>query len=358
VPVKPDRPAPQKPAAQPEPPTEPQQFPAEAIQGIYLAYHTLGNRQARLQLMDFIRQSCLNAVIIDVKNDHGYLSYHSQVPLAAILGANRHLVSDMGQIVAWFKGQGIYTVARIVTFKDTLLATAQRDLAAKHAGNGQIWRDHQDNAWVDPFQWPVWDYILQLAAEVASFGFDEIQFDVLRFPPAGSHGNPHFSQPLSAESRVSAISGFLSAARGLLSPFKTKIGANVLGYACWRDDDALAGHKLERLIHYLDVLAPILYPSAFVHGIPGHPHPLEAIQAVLYQSTCRAVERVKAIEPACQVRPWIQDFPDDAFDKRPFGQAELQAQISGVVQGQAAGFMAWNPQTLYTQAAYQPTQQP
>ncbi len=317
-----------------------------------MAYHTLGNRNGRTHILRFIQQSCLNTLVIDLKNDRGYLSYRSQIPLAATLGANRSLVENLGQLLAEFKAYGVYTIARLVTFKDNLLARTYPDLAAKHPYTNEIWLDRQHIAWVDPFCQEVWDYNLQLAAEAARLGFDEIQFDALRFPTPGLGGSPQFSQALNAEARLNAITGFLGAAQGLLAPLKVKIAVNLVGYACWREDDALVGQHIERLVPYLDVLSPILYPSAFPNGVPGCPNPLENPAKVVRQGTKRAVERVKAQAPLCQVRPWLQDFQDYAFDERTFGQAEVQAQITGAVEGGAAGFMAWNPQTEYSQVAY------
>ena len=344
----------EEPPPKPAPPPEPivRHFPAEAVQGLYLAYHTSGNAYERARVLDLARSSRINALVIDLKNEGGHLSYRSRTSLAASLGASRPLVEDMSRLTAEFKAHGLYPIARLVAFKDNLLARAHPHLAARHPYRGDIWLDQQQNAWVDPFCQEVWDYLLDLAGDAARLGFAEIQFEALRFPTPGLNGAPQFSQALSPETRLNVISGFLSAARGLLAPAGVKIGASILGYACWREDDALVGQQIERLAPYLDVLSPLLYPSALAGGIPGCANPLDHPAEAVYQGVKRAVERVQACAPGCQVRPWLQDFQDYAFDRRLFSPADLRGMLSGAVEGGAAGFMAWNPQTEYSWEAY------
>jgi hypothetical protein len=267
--------------------------------------------------------------------------------------AARPIVRDLVQVLDWFKANQVRTIARYVTFKDNLLARAEPGWAARHPHTGAIWWDAQNMAWLNPAEPAVWDYHLPLIEEVAQLGFDEILFDALHFPAPDVRGQPQFDQPLTAESRTSAIAGFLSAVRGILTPYPLKIGANVVGYACWRSDDALVGQQLERLAPYLDVIAPLLYPSRLANGIPGCLNPMRCPGDVVYQGTRQAVARLKTAAPGCQVRPWLQDFQDDVFDRRRFGVSEIQAQISGAVRGQAKGFMVWDPQLDYTRAAFQ-----
>jgi len=198
----------------------------------------------------------------------------------------------------------------------------------------------------------VWAYNIQLAIEAAKLGFEEIQFDFLRFPTLSHAGTPHFSQNVNKDSRVASISAFLSAARGQLKPFAVTISARVLGYTCWRTDDYVIGQNIERIGEYVDVICPMLYPSTFDKGIPGYSMPVEHPYEVVYHSAQRAVQRLKEFD--CQVRPWIQDFPDYRFDQRIFSKSEIQAQIKGCFDAGATGFMAWNPNSQYTLEAYAP----
>jgi hypothetical protein len=158
------------PKAKPAPVEEPKPvvltMPAEAVQAIYIAYHTLGNPQDRDRILEFIQASYLNAVVIDIKNDWGYLGYASQVSQAARVEASRPLVKDLEQTLAMFKANQVRTIARFVTFKDNLLARAEPAWAARHPHTGDIWWDGQGLAWLDPLRPEVWDYQLQLAEEL------------------------------------------------------------------------------------------------------------------------------------------------------------------------------------------------
>jgi hypothetical protein len=290
--------------------------------------------------------------VIDAKSDNSLISYPTQVPLAQDVGAAKPSIENFSEIMAQFKEQQIYTIARLVTFKDDLFAKNYPEYAVKTKGSQELWRDGEGLSWGDPFLTPVWNYNLQLAVEVAQLGFDEIQFDCLRFPTTSQFGEPDFSQDVTRETRVSAITSFLSAARGQLSPFGVKVAADIFGYACWRKDDTLIGQDIERLAQQVDVLCPVLYPSTFNKGIPGYKNAIEHPYEVVYRSAERAIKRING--SGCKVRPWIQDFPDYSFDHRVYGKTEIQQQIKGCFDSGSDGFMVWNPQVKYTTGAYAP----
>ncbi len=327
--------------------------PLDAVRALYVSYFALGHPQTRKHILHLLDTTELNAVVIDAKSDFGWISYPTKIPLAREVGADRPGDEDFDEFMARLKAKGIYTIARLVTFKDSPLVKSRPELAVKNE-SGRIWQDSEKSHWSDPFFKPVWVYNMQVAREAAQMGFDEIQFDYLRFPSAGQFGTPHYSRETNKDVRVSVITGFLSWIRGQLKPFDVKISARSLGYLCWRKDDYGIGHNFERMAEYLDVLCPMLYPSTFDKGIPGYKvavaHPYEVVQ----QSAQKAVERVGA--SGCKVRPWIQDFPDYRFDKRVFAKAEIQAQIKGGFDAGCTGFMVWNPNAQYTEAAYAPAQ--
>jgi hypothetical protein len=302
-------------------------------------------------MFQLLNKTEFNAVVIDVKGEHGWISYPSQIPQAYGIDPAHPTAKDFDAVIQELKTRGIYTIARIVTFKDHPLATSRSDLSLK-TSTGSIWQDRDNTSWSDPFLKPVWDYNVQIAVEAAQKGFDEIQFDYLRFPNASQAGTPHYSQDVTKETRVAAVTGFLSAARGQLEPFGCKIAADTYGYTCWRQDDTLIGQDIERMAQYLDVLSPKLYPSSFGNGIPQYKLPVAHPYEVVFESAKRAVERIG--QYGCLVRPWLQDFPDYRFDKRVYGKEEIQAQIQGSFDAGANGFMVWNPDVKYTDNAYAP----
>jgi nucleoid-associated protein YgaU len=326
--------------------------PAETqtTRALYLSYFGLGHPETRQRIFDLLDQTELNAVVIDAKSDDGLLSYPTQVTLAREIGAARPMAKDFEGVLAQLRSRGIYTIARIVTFKDALLAKSIPEYAVTHSNPADALTDQEGLNWADPFLQPVWDYQIQLGVEAAQMGFNEILFSQVRFPNPSQTGTLHFAQEATREARVTAVTGFLSMAKGQLQPLGVKVAADTLGYTCWRKDDSLIGQDIERMSHYLDVLCPMLYPSTFGSGIPGYKDAIAYPYEVVYQSAQHAVQRVAST--GCRVRPWIQDFPDYRFDKRVYSKEEIQAQIRGCFDAGCAGYMVWDNRVRYTDGAY------
>ena len=222
------------------------------------------------------------------------------------------MINDWAAWMTWFHERKIYTIARIVVFQDEPLATAHPEWAVLEAETGAVWRDRENLGWTDPMREEVWDYNIALAVEAAQQGFDEIQFGYVRFPADGAIQQATFARENSQENRVAAITGFLAKAQEALAPYDVKLAVDVFGYTTWRTDDTGIGQQLEAMAPYLDVLSPMLYPSTFEDGLPGQPEYKAAIAfsyEIVNLSTARAVNRVQAINPAMEVRPWIQVFP-------------------------------------------------
>jgi hypothetical protein len=161
-------------------------------------------------------------------------------------------------------------IARIVVFKDDPLATARPDLAVKRT-SGLIFKDREDSGWTDAFNKEAWDYNIAIAIEAASLGFDEIQFDYVRFPDESGFV---FSMPNTMENRLAAITGFLSEARRQLTRYNVFLAADIFGYVMWNLDDTHIGQRLQELSSVVDYISPMLYPSCFQFGIPGYPLPV------------------------------------------------------------------------------------
>jgi hypothetical protein len=191
--------------------------------------------------------------------------------------------------------------------------------------------DWENLAWWT-FRKEVWEYNIQIAIEAAQYGFDEIQFDYVRFPDASE---PRFSMPNTEENRVGAISGFLMEAKRRLKPYNVFLSADVFGYVFWNLNDTLIGQKLEQLTAHLDYLAPMLYPSGFRFGIPGYRIPVANPYEIVYLTLKRAQERSRL--PSVRFRPWLQAFRDYAFDKRSFNGTEIRRQIRAAEEFPMAG---------------------
>lgn len=319
---------------------------------LYLSFYGIGDKQLRESALSLIRETELNALVIDIKGDRGRVSFRSSTPLAAEVGAQKIItVKDLGALLGDLRARGIYTIARIVTFKDDPLASARPDLAIRAAG-GAVWKDREGLAWVNPSSKTVWDYNIDLAVEAARAGFDEIQFDYVRFPDAPGLAYP---MPDTEENRVAAISGFLTEARKRLIPHNVFLAADIFGYAAWNSNDTHIGQKLENLAAVLDYLSLMLYPSGFQFGIPGYPNPVRHPREIVHLSLEKAQQRTGL--PAVRFRPWLQAFRDYAFDQTPFEAEQIRAQIDAADSFGSDGWMLWNPHNIYSRDGLRPEPQ-
>ena len=323
------------------------------VKAAYLTYYGVHDRAIRTRVLDIIEATELNAVVVDVKGDRGLIPYRTAVPLAIEAGAQGPvIIRDMFGLVADLKGRRIYTIARIVAFKDPVLAHHRPDLAIIDTRTGQPWRDREGLAWVDPFREEVWEYILAVAREATTKGFDEVQFDYVRFPTDGRLSAARYARQNTQENRLRTIAGFLGRARRELRPSGVFVAADLFGYTAFNTNDTDIGQRVEEIAPHLDYISTMAYPSGYHLGIPGFRIPVAHPYEIVRESV--RLTRQRAAEHPVQVRPWLQDFRDYAFDRRPFGVKEVQAQIRGAEEAGARGWMVWNPLNRYTAEALRP----
>jgi hypothetical protein len=308
---------------------------------LYLSAYGIGSSTLRGAALAIIAETELNAIVIDVKGDRGVVPYRSAALAGAGLPQPVVTVADMPALMADLRGRGLYLIARIVTFKDDPYAMAHPAWAVRDA-RGQVWKDREGLAWIDPFRSEAWERSLALAEEAAALGFDEIQFDYLRFPDATGLV---FAQADTQDNRVGAITRFLDAARQRLARHNVFIAADVFGYVAWNRDDTHIGQQLESIMAHVDYLSPMLYPSGFSFGIPGHRDPVAAPYEIVRHSLARMLERTGL--PGLRFRPWLQAFRDYAFDRRAFGEREIRLQIDAAEAMGTDGWMLWNAANRY-----------
>jgi hypothetical protein len=316
---------------------------------LYLSLYGIGDRKLRTAALALLETTELNALVIDLKGDRGLVPYRSAIAVAADVGAQRVItIGDLPGLVAELRERGIYTIARIVVFKDSLFALARPALAVRKP-DGSIFRDREGLAWTNPYNHEVWHYNIGIAVEAAKAGFDEIQFDYVRLPDATGLV---YEMPWTEQNREAAIDGFLSEARQTLRPFNVFLAADVFGYICWNSDDTKIGQKLEHLAGIVDYLSPMLYPSSFQFGIPRYRNPIEHPYQIVRLSLEHARQRTQL--PPVRFRPWLQAFRDYAFGGRPFTAGEITAQIKAAEDFGANGFMLWNPHNQYAAVDLKP----
>ena len=316
---------------------------------LYLSVYGVGDRKLRSAALALLESTELNALVIDLKGDRGIVPYRSAIALATQVGAQRVItISDLPALITNLRERGIYTIARIVAFKDSLLAVGRPDLALRRR-DGSVYRDREGLAWTNPYSHDVWNYNIGVAVEAATAGFDEIQFDYARLPDATGLA---YELPWTEQNREAAIDGFYKEARKTLTPFNVFLAADTFGYVCWNPDDTKIGQKLEHLAEIVDYVSPMLYPSGFQSGIPGYRNPMEHPYQIVRLSLEHARQRTRL--PSVRFRPWLQAFRDYAFGGRPFTAGEVKAQIDAAEDFGADGWMLWNPRNVYSSADVKP----
>jgi hypothetical protein len=318
--------------------------------GLYLTHFGVSSRLLRNRVLSLIDETELNAVVIDVKGDRGLLSSRYDIPLAAEIGALKlPTIKDIKSFVGELHQKDIYVIGRVVVFKDNILANAKPEWAIIDTRTQKPWIDREELAWVDPFRREVWDYNIAIAKEAAKAGFDEIQFDYMRFPTDGKLSVAKYSQPNNMENRVKTINAFLERTSKELLPYNVYFSGDIFGYTPWNYNDTDIGQKIEDVGQYLDYLCLMVYPSGYHLGIPGYRNPVQHSREVVYYTLEKAANRLNG--QSRKLRPWLQNFRDYAFDRRPYAANEIKQQIQACEEARTSGYLLWDPSNKFNHTA-------
>ncbi len=322
------------------------------IKALYLSFWRASNSSANLKkILKIIDETEVNAIVVDIKSEYGLTSYLTSFKQANSYGAHKQRTNrNIQRFMKLMKSKNIYMIARIVTFKDELQAKNNPDYSVKTA-DGKIWRSKDKMAWVDPFDKRSHDYTIRLAEEAAKVGFDEINFDYIRFPAKLSL---LFSQENTTENRVQAIEDFLSSAKNRLRKYGVFISVDTYGNICWVDGDSNIGQTISSLAKYADYLSPMLYPSGFARGSFQFKHPSNHPYHVIYESIKNMGKQVAKN----RVRPWLQHFRDYAHEKKEYKKFEVNAQIRASINNETNGWMLWSPSSRYFKNYFKKKNQP
>lgn len=283
----------------------------------------------------------VNALVVDVK-DAGVTTYPSEVPLAREIGATSERIPDLEAFVAGLKEKGIYPIARLAVFQDDVLAHARPDLAALDATTGEPWLTYQGAAWVNPYREEAQRYNVEIAKEAAEAGFEEVQFDYVRFPSDGEMINLSYGEE-TAPTQEDAIAGFLEYAHGELEPMGVEVSADVFGLVGMNDYVGV-GQVVSKMAPHLDVLCPMVYPSHYPAGAYGYDNPDAYPYEIVDLAMADFGTKARAVNPEIEIRPWLQDF-DYVSAYEP---ADVEAQIEASQDAGLTGWILWNAAAEYT----------
>jgi hypothetical protein len=318
------------------------------VRGLYVnRWAALGKRV--WELIGVAERTEVNALVIDVKDDRGFVLYRSRVPLAHEIGADTVRPMTAARVRAMLdtmRTHGIYPIARIVVAKDPLLAEKHPEWAIRSkADTSKPWRDKQGRAWLDAHQWAVWQYAADLAREAVDLGFSEIQFDYVRFPD-DKHLMREAAFPLAnGRLRAQVIREQLGRVHALLAPLDVPVTADVFGLTATDTTDMGIGQRWEMFADRVDVVLPMSYPSHYAPGTYGfsvpNAHPYEVIDHTLKD----AKRRSAPLAHAAAVRPWYQDF---TLGPPHYGAEQVRAQIKAGYDNGVESWILWNPGSRYS----------
>lgn len=327
----------------------------DTLRGLYVnRWAALGSKLDRLIVV--ARTTEINALVIDVKDDRGFVLYRSSVPLAREIGADTadgHWMSrsKLRAVLDTMTAHGIYAIARIVVAKDPLLAQKKLDLAIKRKSDLKPWLDKNGNPWLDPHQRVVWQYAADLAREAYEVGFSEVQFDYVRFPDEKRLINETVYPLANGRSRAQVIRDQLGFVRAALKPQGIRVTADVFGLTATDTTDMGIGQQWEMFVDQVDVVLPMIYPSHFARGTyklrNPNAHPYQTVDHALKD----AIARSDSVPNAALIIPWYQDF---TLGPPRYEAAQIRAQKKAGYDNGFQSWILWNPKSNYTLAALEP----
>lgn len=314
-----------------------------AAKGLYLTAYSAGNSKKLDEIVALIDKTELNAVVIDIKDYSGKILYDSRVPLARKLKVKVNQLGDVGALTQKLHDHGIYVIARQTVFQDPLLAEKKPEWAIK-SKKGGIWRDQNGLAWVDATRQEVWDYNLAIAREAIGLGFDEINFDYVRFPSDGNMSLVVYTNK--TQKRYEVMGDFYQYVGEQLADEPAWVSLDMFGLVMEATDtyDLGIGQRLANAVDSVDYICPMMYPSHYGSGHLGLKNPAAEPGKVINNGMKLGEKWFEG--KRAQVRPWLQAFNIGAV----YNAAKIRAQIDAVEKYPNAGWLLWNASNRYTAA--------
>ncbi len=328
--------------------------PRVKVRGAYMTiYSASGTRLDRM--IEMTRDTSLNALVIDVKDDNGNMLFYTEAAEKFAPEANELTpIKDIEAFMKKLKDNGIYAIARIVTFKDPIYTERYPERAILDKRTGEAHKQQDGLRWASAYDRQLWEYDVAVAKEAARVGFNEIQFDYVRLPDSGGGKlDEHLDyRNTGNESKPQIIQDFLKYAYKELSPEGVYVSADIYGLVGSVTDDMGLGQYWEAISNVVDYVSPMMYPSHYANHTYQLPVPDAYPYETIYNSARDSAVRNKNIETPAIIRPWIQDFTASWVKGHiKYGEKEVRAQIKALEDNGIDEFMLWNPNNRYSEAA-------
>jgi hypothetical protein len=345
----------------------------EPLKAIYMSSCVVGTKDFRASLVKIADTTEVNAIVIDVKDFSGTLSYEPTDPsLKHAWDSAKCGARDMREFIQELHSKNIYAIARVTVFQDPHFTKLHPELAVKSVATGLPWKDRKGLSFLDVGGKGTWDYTIAIARDASSIGFDEINFDYIRFPSDGNMKDAKYT--LSSGSKADQLEKFFKYLSAEMKKSNIVTSADLFGMTTTNNDDLNIGQVLERTLPYFDYVAPMVYPSHYPPNFNGWKNPNTVPYQLIHFVMGRGVERAEATSTAVatldntkidlgtsskkvlythepqnklKLRTWIQDFDYGGN----YDVAEVKAQIKATYDVGLTSWMIWAPSNKYTTGA-------
>jgi hypothetical protein len=347
------------------------------LRAIYMSQCVVGTPSFRDSLVKLIDETELNAVVIDIKDYTGKLGFSTDNPLLMGSVSDQCGARDMYDFIKRLHAKGIYTIARITVFQDPYYTELRPDLAVKKASDKTTWNDYKGLAFVDVGARDFWDYIIEISKEAYALGFDELNYDYIRFPSDGPMKDVYYShsQNVTKADQLEHFFAYLNEQLTDKTAFPEGrvpvLSADIFGMTTTNTDDLNIGQVLERTLPYFDYISPMVYPSHYPQGFNNwsnpNQYPYEIVKFSMSSAVARAIATTTSVyafvhtplstttpivfeKPAYEaskLRPWLQDFDYGGN----YDIEEVQAQMRATYDSGLDSWMLWDPSNRYTRGA-------
>ncbi len=324
------------------------------IHGIYVSAYVAGTKSMMDEIIEHIDETSINAVVIDVKNDEGNIVFDMDSELIDSLGVENILISDVDDLINKLHDHGIYTIARCVAFRDPFIDDVKPEWMLT-AEDGSIYEDNKNFNWMNPENEEARDYLIEVALQCKNAGFDEVQFDYVRYPA----GISEEAVGMNGYGRRRAVNGFVRKAHAYLKKEGMPLSLDLFGTAInSRVDRNIVGQEYAWLSMSCEYLSPMIYPSHYYEGTMGKDYPdlypYDTIDAAMkYSETELKTVNPRGDRQQAKVRPWLQGFTASYLSKyRTYGAEEIIEQIRAVNDNGVDSWIIWNPSCKYTWEAF------
>ena len=321
----------------------------EKVKAVYLSSWVAGSAKYREPIIDMIDKTEINAIVIDVKDSTGRISFPVSDPNLASFGSVERRIGDIDGLVARLHEKDIYLIARVAVFQDPFLTHKKPEWSVRKKSDGGVWKDRKGLSFLDPTQKEVWDYAVAIGHEAYNRGFDEINFDYIRYPSDGNMNDINYNLAPGKTRADNIEAFFIYLAQEMKKNEPIPISADLFGLTTEISDDMGIGQVWEKAIVHFDFVSPMVYPSHYPAGYAGLKNPAAHPYEVITRSLKSAIEKTKVVgEDTDKIRPWLQDFDMGAIYTKDL----VRAQIKATHDLGLDSWMLWDPANKYTPSAF------